>query len=129
MKATLTAIFLLGITLSCRKQSEQAPQLTGRIVRYETTFDQKASNPRIRWLVDVSPLTFNGLDGQPYQQVKVFGLPDTVAYRAGRTVRFRYQLVPYDQQTPWLTPYERFSVPAGPPGATPLPELIPTDVQ
>ena len=101
------------------------PPIQGKIVRYQTTFDEHNQNPRTRWIVALDPpRTFPGTTGQAYPQVKVFGLADTSSFRVGTRLAFRYQEVPGTQQTPWLTPYERYAVPAMPPGYTAHPELL-----
>ena len=105
------------------------PFIQGEIVRYQTTFDLHNQNPRTRWIIALDPpRTFTGTTGQVYAQVKVFGLADTVSFRAGTRLAFHYQQVPNAQQTPWLTSYERYAVPAFPPGDTAHPELQLTDV-
>ena len=106
-----------------------APLLQGEIVRYQTTFDQHNQNPRVRWIIALDPpRTFMGTTGQAYSQVKAFSLSDTISFRVGTRLAFRFQEVPSDQQTPWLTFYERYAVPAFPPGYTAHPELQLADV-
>ncbi len=129
MKTLSAAVLLLGGLLACQRQEDNSPLTMGRVVRTEMTADSRGQNARPRWVVDVAPLSFAGLGGRPYQQVKAFGLPDTAVCKAGRSFQFHYRPVPYEQQTPWKTNYERFSVPAMPPGATALPELALFDVQ
>jgi hypothetical protein len=100
------------------------PSLEGEIVRYQTTFDQHNQHPRTRWIVALDPpLTFKGTNGQTYSQVKVFDLADTVRFRVGARLAFRYREVPSTLQTPWLTRYERYAVPALPAGYIAHPEL------
>lgn len=129
-------LLLLGLPLlaACaRSAPEPAPALPiaqGVVVRHQFTTDARNQLPRLRWVVALdAPLTFPGLNGQSYAQVKVFGLPDTIGYRAGTRLRFRYQPVALAQQTPWLTPYERYAVPAGWPGYVANPELVLSDVE
>ena len=126
---------LLGLPLlaACTQPAPEVaptgPLVQGEIVRHQITFDQYNQNPRPRWIIALDPpRTFAGTTGQAYAQIKVFGLADTVRFRAGTRLAFRYQEVPVAQQTPWLTPYERYAVPAFPPGYTANPELVLSDV-
>ncbi len=129
MKTLPATVLLLIALMACHKSLDNGPLATGRVVRYETTVDSEIKNPRLRWLIDVAPLSFEGLGGRTYQQIKAFDLPDTTVYKAGQLLKFHYHLVPYAQQTPWQTFAERFSVPAAPSGVTALPELTLSDVQ
>jgi hypothetical protein len=61
--------------------------------------------------------------------VKVFNLLDTVEYKPGRIVAFHYQLIPYDQQTPWRTWVEQHNMAPSPGGTDLLPEVIVSDIQ
>jgi len=130
MKSTqilaLVGISMLAMSNSCDKQSDISPTValtTGRVIKRETTFDVKGLNPRPRWILDITPISLEGLAGKQFQQVKVFSLPDTSAIAAGQTISFQYQLVPYTQQTPWLTPGEALPTPMKALGAIPLPEI------
>ena len=132
----LVGIGLLAMSSSCEKEpaAPRTPLSTGRLVRLETTIDDRGQSPRPRWEVEVSPLSFPGLTeggvfGPAFQQVKVFDLPDTATYRAGRAIRFRYRLVPQAQQTPWRTPYERYNMAPGLAWGDRLPELTLSDVE
>jgi hypothetical protein len=133
MKTTLllalVAISLLIMSSSCEQESPVMPFTTGQLVKIETTVDDNFSQPRPRWVVKIAPLSLPGLRGVPYQQVKVFSLPDTVAYKAGQAIIFHYQLVPYEQQTRWHTWLERHNLAQEPQGADPLPEVQVTDMQ
>jgi hypothetical protein len=133
MKTTLllalTTVSLLTMSNSCEKESTAVPLTTGQLVKIETTLDDIFSQPRPRWLVNIAPLSLPGLKGVPYQQVKVFSLPDTLSYKAGQAIVFHYQLVPYDQQTRWRTWLERHNLAQEPQGADPLPEVQVTEVQ
>ena len=133
----LAGISLLAMSNSCEKEGDAAPGselATGRVVRTEITTDDQFKNPRPRWEIDVAPLSFPGLTApgagaMEYQQVKVFNLPDTATYKAGRTIRFRYRLVPQNEHTPWRTFYERMNMAPGIAWGDRLPELALTDVQ
>ena len=125
------AILLLALGLgSCLHanvdlQPIARPRAHGQVVRYDLTYDAQNQNPRMRWIVQLAaPLKVEGWHRQEYAQVKVFGLADTTTYRVGTKLSFEYQLVPQVQQTPWLTNYERYAVPAYPPGYVPNPELV-----
>lgn len=123
---------LLTISSGCRKDGDSSPTsalTSGRLVKLETTFDKSGQNPRPRWLIDLAPLSLAGYQGALYQQAKTFSLAATTNYQVGQTITFHYQLVPYEQQTPWKTNYERYAVPATPPGATALPEITLSDFQ
>jgi hypothetical protein len=129
----LFRLFALPLLAACTHTTPDVapivPAIQGEIVRYQTTFDQHNQNPRTRWIIALDPpRTFPGATGQAYSQVKVFGLADTVSFRVGTRLAFRYQEVPSAQQTPWLTPYERYAVPAFAPGYTAHPELLLFDV-
>jgi hypothetical protein len=106
----LAGISMLAMSNSCEKQSDAIPLTTGRLVKTETTLDIHFANPRPRWVVDIAPLSLPGWKGNSYQQVKVFNLLDTVEYKPGRIVAFHYQLIPYDQQTPWRTWVEQHNI-------------------
>jgi len=127
----LAGISLLAMSNGCEKEAAtpSAPLQTGRLVLLQTTIDDEGHRPRPRWLVDVAPLSFAGLAGVAYQQVKVFDLPDTVVYKAGRYIKFHYQLVPQARHTPWRTAYERFNMAPGIAWGDKLPELNLSDVQ
>ena len=104
--------------------AQTAPSIEGEIVGYQTTYDQHSQNPRPRWILALDPpLTITGTNGQAFAQVKVFDLADTVQFRAGTRLAFRYREVPSAQQTPWLTSFERSAVPSFPPGYKTYPEL------
>jgi hypothetical protein len=123
---------LLTISSGCRKDGDSSPTsalTSGRLVKLETTLDKPGQNPHPRWLIDLAPLSLAGYQGTLYQQAKTFSLPATADYQVGQTITFHYQLVPYEQQTPWKTGYEWNAVPATPPGATALPEITLSDVQ
>lgn len=112
----------------------QHPLATGRLVRVETAVDDRGQSPRPRWEVEVAPLSFPGrtaagVFGMEFQQVKVFDLPDTAVYQAGRSIRFRYQLVPQAQHTPWRTPYERYNTAQALAWGDRLPELTLSEVE
>ncbi|ALW85926.1 hypothetical protein AUC43_12960 [Hymenobacter sedentarius] len=133
---TLIGIGLLAMSSSCEKElaTPSTPLATGRLVRLETTVDDRGQSPRPRWEVEVSPLSFPGLTaggvfGPAFQQVKVFDLPDTAVYRVGRSIQFRYRLVPQAQQTPWRTPYERYNTAPALAWGDRLPELILSEVE
>ena len=140
MKA-LQPIALLGISLLAlgnRCEPEPAvpaePLTTGRIVRVQTTIDDQGQRPRPRWEIDVAPLAFPGLTtggapGSDYQHVKAFDLLDTAVYRVGRSIRFRYHLVPAAQHTPWRTNYERQNTAPQMAWGDRLPELTLTQVE
>lgn len=128
----LAGISLLAMSNSCEKEGDAAPDAnlaTGQLVRTEITIDDQGQNPRPRWEIDVAPLSFPGLAGVQYQQVKAFNLPDTATYKTGRTIRFRYRLVPQAEHTPWRTAYERYNMAAAIAWGDRLPELALTDVQ
>jgi hypothetical protein len=133
MKTTLllalAIISLLTMSSSCEKESTAVPFTTGQLVKIETTLDDHFSQPRPRWLVNIAPSSLPGLRGGPYQQVKVFSLPDTITYKAGQAIVFHYHLVPYEQQTRWRTWLERHNLAQEPTGADPLPEVQVTDVR
>ena len=126
----MTTASLLTISSSCSKG--EAPPLTnlttGRLVKIENTLDASGQITHPRWIIDLAPLSLPGYQGALYQQTKVFNLPTNTTYQVGQTLSFRYQLVPYAQQTPWKTGYEWNSVPAQPPGATAWPEIMLSDV-
>lgn len=135
MKATaLLALVTVGLLTSssgCRKDVGASPAsalTSGRLIKLETTIDDAGQNPRPRWLIDVAPMSLAGYLGALYQQAKTFTLPAGAAYHVGQTIPFRYQLVPYAQQTPWKAGYERSVFSAMAPGATALPEITLTDV-
>jgi hypothetical protein len=132
----LVGISLLAMSSSCEKElaAPSTPLATGRLVLLETTVDDRGQSPRPRWEVEVSPLSFPGLTaggvfGPEFSQVKVFDLLDTTLYRAGRTIRFRYRLVPQAQQTPWRTPYEMYNMAPVLAWGDRLPELTLSDVE
>ncbi len=132
----LTGIGLLTMSSSCEREDATpiVPLTTGRVVRIQITTDDQGQRPRPRWEIDVTPLSFPGLSvgsaaGEAFQHVKVFDLPDTAVYKAGRTLQFRYQLVPQAQHTPWRTAYERYNMAPGLAWGDRLPELSLTDVQ
>ena len=102
--------------------------VTGRIVQIVTTFDAQSNNPRPRWEIDVTPLSFPGVD-IPYQQVKAFSLPDIATYKAGRYIQFHYHLIPLNQHTPWESAYERTNAKATLVRTQRLPELALSDVE
>lgn len=124
-------ISMLGMSNSCQKESDAvSPALTtGRVLKYETTLDDQFQHPRPRWIIDIAPLSLAGWAGDPYQQAKVFNLPDTTVYKAGQVILFHYQLVPQTQQTPWETWIERHNMNSKRVGAELLPELTLSDVQ
>ncbi len=122
----LFAFLLLASALGNCQQPAVAPAATtqGQVVRYQTVTDSQGQHPRVRWIVQLAaPLTVKGWNNHDYSQVKVFGLPDTVVFRAGTRFYFNYEVVPEARQTPWKTGYEWLAVPPGPPGYTPNPEL------
>jgi hypothetical protein len=125
----LAGLSLLTMSNSCEKESPAVPFTTGQLVKVETTLDDHFSHPQPRWLVNIAPLALPGLRGVPYQQVKVFSLPDTITYKAGQAIICHYQLVPYEQQTRWRTWLERHNLAQEPTGADPLPEVQVTAVQ
>ena len=132
----VVGISLLALGNRCEPEPAvpAEPLATGRLVRLENTIDDQGQRPRPRWEVDVAPLAFAGLTtggapGQDYTQAKVFDLPDTATYRVGRSIRFRYQLVPPAQHTPWRTYYERMNTAPGMAWGDRLPELTPTQVE
>ena len=129
LRLALVGISLLAMSTSCEKQSDAIPLVTGRLIKTETALDFHFANPRPRWVVDIAPLSLPGWKGISYQQVKAFNLPDTVEYKAGRTVTFHYQLVPYDQQTPWRTWVEQHKMAPSPDGIVVLPEVTISDIQ
>lgn len=129
-------ISLLVMGNSCEKEAAAPSSFvaTGRLVRLETTIDDNGNNPRPRWEVDVTPLSFPGLTaggapGIDYRHVKVFDLPDTLLYKAGRVIRFRYHLVPQARHTPWRTPYERYNMAPELAWGDRLPELMLYEVE
>lgn len=129
----LLRLIVLPLMVACNATTPDVaptvPSIQGEIVRFQTTFDQHNQNPRTRWVVVLDPPhTFPGTTGLAYTQVKVFGLTDTISFRVGTRLAFRYQNVPSAQQTPWLTSYERYAMPATPPGYTAHPELQLFDV-
>ncbi|WP_210518866.1 hypothetical protein [Hymenobacter terricola] len=130
----LSTFLLLAAALSSCQKTAPIPGLAtpgkGQIVRYDLTYDEHNQAPRLRWIVQLAaPLSAKGWNNQDYTQVKVFDLPDTVTFRVGTKLSFTYQLVPQDQQTPWKTNYEWYSVPAYPPGYIPYPELALAEIQ
>ena len=135
-RLALVGISLLAMSNSCEKElaTPSTPLATGRVVRLETTVDERGQSPRPRWEVEVSPLSFPGLTkggvfGPEFQQVKVFDLPDTATYRVGRSIRFRYRLVPQAQQTPWRTWYELYNMAPVFAWGDRLPELTLSEVE
>ncbi len=127
----LATLSLLTMSNSCRQEEAVSPEsdvTSGRLVEQQTTYDVTGQNPRPRWIIDLAPLSLAGYQGTLYSQAKVFTLPSNTTYQAGQTISFHYQLVPYAGQTPWKTGYELRAVPATPPGATALPEIILSDV-
>jgi hypothetical protein len=126
----LVGTSLLAISSSCEKKvaAPSAPLVTGQLVRLETTVDAGGRRPQPRWGLEVSPLSFPGWAGAQYQEVKVFGLPDTITYRPGRSIQFRYQFVPQAQQTPWRTSYEWNHTAQIPAWGERVPELALSDV-
>ncbi|WP_126546799.1 hypothetical protein [Hymenobacter amundsenii] len=129
----LAGISVLAMSNSCATKDDISPNeplIVGRIVRTETTVDAKSTNPRIRWVIDIAPLSLPGWAGHSYQQAKVFNLPDTISYKTGSMLTFHYRLIEEAQQTPWRTFYEWYNVAAQtqPPGAVPLPEIAIADV-
>jgi hypothetical protein len=128
---TLAGISLLTMSNSCRKEEVVSPSLeltTGRLVRIEMTSDAQYKNPRPRWIVDIAPDSLPGFRDKLYQQVKVFDLPDTAVYKAGRTITFHYHLVPYAQQSAWKTFVETHFLGPMPYWTLLLPELAISDV-
>ncbi|MGI4741064.1 MAG: hypothetical protein ACRYG7_38350 [Janthinobacterium lividum] len=83
----LAGISLLAMSNSCEKDpaEDATPLATGKVVRIETTIDDAGNNPRLRWEVDVTPLSFPGLAGVAYQEIKTFDLPDAASYKVGST--------------------------------------------
>ena len=126
----LTTAGLLALSSSCRKDeaSPLAGLTTGRLAKSENTVDATGQITRPRWIIDLAPLSLAGYQGALYPQAKAFNLPTGTPYHVGQTLTFRYQLVPYAQQTPWKTGYEWNGVPAQPPDATALPEITLSDV-
>ena len=129
-------IGLLALGNRCEPEpaAPAEPLATGRLVRLESTVNDRGQRPRPRWEVDVAPLAFPGLTtggapGQDYTQAKVFDLPDTATYRVGCSIRFRYHLVPPEQHTPWRTYYERMNTAPGMAWGDRLPELTLTQVE
>jgi hypothetical protein len=121
---------LFAISTSCTKQEAAAPigtVATARIVGIETTVDGDFKHPRPRWTLDLSPIELPGWVGRSYQQVKIFTLPDTAAYKVGRTITFHYRLVPQAQETPWRTFGAWKSLAAYRTGTDALPEIITSD--
>lgn len=131
MKLLSGILLFLAPLAACQKQdaTPNSELATGRLVRTEITIDDQGLNPRPRWEVDVAPLSFPGVVGIQYQQVKVFNLPDTATYKPGRYIQFRYQFVPEAQHTPWRTYYERMNWAAQMAWGDRLPELTLSDVQ
>lgn len=128
--AALAGIGMLAMSNSCSKESEVSPTpgvVTGRLLKVETTWDVYAQNPRPRWTIDLAPASLEGFNGVMYQQAKAFNLPANATYQVGQAVSFRYQLVPYAQQTPWKTSYEWYSARPMPAGDVALPEIIVSD--
>jgi len=120
--------------MSCHKQEDVSPSydselVTGRIMQIVTTIDDQSNNPRPRWEVDVTPLSFPGVGNIPYQRVKVFSLPDTATYKAGRYIQFRYRLIPLNQHTPWKTLFEWVNTQMALVRTERLPELALSDVK
>ena len=127
----LAAISLVAMSSSCEKGSAEdaAPLAMGRVVRVESTIDDAGNNPRPRWEVDVTPLSFPGVAGVAYQEIKTFDLPDANTYQVGSTIQFHYRLIAQDQHTPWRTLYERMNMAAQMAWGDRLPELALTDIQ
>lgn len=129
----LAGISMLAMSNSCQKEdlTPELPVTTARVVKAEVTVDSDSRNPRTRWIINIAPLELPGWSGRPYQQARVFNLPDTVSYKAGTLFSFRYKLVPEAEQTPWKTLYEWNAVPAPtqPLGATAFPELVLSDIK
>ncbi len=128
----LTGISLLTMSNSCEKQGDAAPTsdlVTGRVLKTEITVDRHGQNPRPRWIVDIAPLSFPGWAGKSYQHVKTFSLPDTLTYKPGVALTFHYQLIPFEQQTPWQTEPERNNLGYSLVSGQPLPELVLSGVQ
>lgn len=126
----LVGISMLAMSNSCEKSDNVSPTAaltTGRLVKQENTIEATGKITRVRWIIDLAPVTLPGYQGIMYSQAKVFNLPATPSYSVGQTISFRYQLVPYDQQTPWKTGYEWNGVPAMPAGAISLPEITISD--
>ena len=124
---------MLAMSNSCATEDDVSPNeslVIGKVVRTETTMDDKAINPRTRWIIAIAPLSLPGWAGRSYQQAKVFNLPDTISYKTGTVLTFHYRLIAEAQQTPWKTSYEWYSMAAQtqPPGAVPLPEITISDV-
>jgi hypothetical protein len=111
---SLASLGLLTMSNSCEKGTTEdvTPLASGRIVRVETTIDDAGNNPRPRWEVNVTPMSFPGLNGVAYQEIKTFDLPDTAMYKVGSIIQFRYHLVSQEQHTPWRTQYEQFNTAA-----------------
>lgn len=133
---TAFLLALVGSSLlmssGCQKAGEITPAAdltTGRILRVEQTTDGQGQNSRLRWVVDIAPIMLPGRGNRLYPEAKVFTLSDTAVYRTGRMIRFHYQLVPYAQQTPWVTVAERFDMSAAGPWASMRPEITVTDAQ
>lgn len=126
----LTGSGLVALSSSCTKQKAAAPSgpvATARIVGLETTVDGDFNHPRPRWTLDLSPVELPGWGGRSYQQAKVFTLPDTAAYKVGRTITCQYRLVPQAQETPWRTFGAWRSLAASRTGTDALPEIITSD--
>lgn len=128
----LAGISMLVMSNSCQQEDvmPELPEATARVIRTEITVDGDSRNPRTRWVIDIAPLELPGWSGRPYQQAKVFNLPDTISYKTGTRFSFRYTVVKEAEQTPWRTPYEWNAVPAStqPLGAIGFPELVLSNV-
>lgn len=132
LRLGLLGIGMLTMSSSCQRDNDASPTplTTGRLVKTQLTWASNTQNSRPRWIVDIAPLSFEGnWPGHTYPVVKVFDLPDTATYKAGKTISFRYQVVPPAQQTPWKTGYEWNNVAPQPGGAEPFAELRLSDVQ
>ncbi len=124
---------MLAMSNSCQKEdlTPELPVATARVVKTEIAVDSDSKNPRTRWIINIAPLKLPGWSGQLYQQARVFNLPDTLSYKTGTLLSFRYKLVSEAEQTPWRTLYEWNAVPAQtqPLGATAFPELVLSDIK
>ena len=134
-KLATLLLLALGLGSGCQP-SDTGPHATpeplfrGQVVRYDLTYDAHGENPRVRWIVQLaSPQRVQGWNGRDYTQVKVFSLADTIAFRPGIKFKFAYQVIPFSEQTPWATNYERLAMQAFPAGYVPNPELALTSVE
>jgi hypothetical protein len=132
---TALLIPIFGLMMACQKQ-EISPALaadptlvSGQIVAVEKTTDVNLLNPRVRWAINLDPLTLPGWNGNLYPKAKTFTLPDTVNYKVGALIQFHYKLVPRAQETPWGTFYEWMAAQPIPPGYWANAEITLSDIQ